>query len=177
MRIALVVMSPRKLIGAEIHLDLNHSVSENVTMLIFCIGKLCLETIGAEFVRDVKPGEVVTINGRTDSSDMTNALRTCKQARCIFEYIYFARPDSHLTASVFIMPESKQADFLAQDSPVEADLVVGVPESGNAAALGYAMESAFHTERHLSKTVMSGRTFIKPKQSSRESSVRVKLNV
>ncbi len=147
-------------------------------LLYYYIGNLRLETIGAEFVRDVKPGEVVTINGEGEiSSDMTNAIDPCKQGRCIFEYIYFARADSHFDGISVYDARIKAGRFLAQDSPVEADLVVGVPESGNAAALGYAMESGIPYGTAFVKNSYVGRTFIKPKQSSREQSVRVKLNV
>ncbi len=96
----------------------------------------------------------------------------------VFEYIYFARPTACLTASAFTMPASAGRAVPAMDSPVDADLVVGVPESGNAAALGltHAVRHSL-TERRLLKNSYVGRTFIEPKQSSRESSVRVKLNV
>ena len=176
---SIVVMSPRKLIGAR----------DPYGFKPLCIGKrdnsyiitsetCALETIGAEFVRDVKPGEVVTINGEGEiSSDMTNAIDPCKQGRCIFEYIYFARADSHFDGISVYDARIKAGRFLAQDSPVEADLVVGVPESGNAAALGYAMESGIPYGTAFVKNSYVGRTFIKPKQSSREQSVRVKLNV
>ncbi len=176
---SIVVMSPRKLIGAR----------DPYGFKPLCIGKrdnsyiitsetCALETIGAEFVRDVKPGEVVTINGDGEiSSDMTNAIDPCKQGRCIFEYIYFARADSHFDGISVYDARIKAGRFLAQDSPVEADLVVGVPESGNAAALGYAMESGIPYGTAFVKNSYVGRTFIKPKQSSREQSVRVKLNV
>ena len=176
---SIVVMSPRKLIGAR----------DPYGFKPLCIGKrdnsyiitsetCALETIGAEFVRDVKPGEVVTINGEGEiSSDMTNAIDPCKQGRCIFEYIYFARADSHFDGISVYDARIKAGRFLAQDSPVEADLVVGVPESGNAAALGYAMESGIPYGTAFVKKSYVGRTFIKPKQSSREQSVRVKLNV
>ena len=176
---SIVVMSPRKLIGAR----------DPYGFKPLCIGKRdnsyiitsetsALETIGAEFVRDVKPGEVVTINGEGEiSSDMTNAIDPCKQGRCIFEYIYFARADSHFDGISVYDARIKAGRFLAQDSPVEADLVVGVPESGNAAALGYAMESGIPYGTAFVKNSYVGRTFIKPKQSSREQSVRVKLNV
>ena len=176
---SIVVMSPRKLIGAR----------DPYGFKPLCIGKrdnsyiitsetCALETIGAEFVRDVKPGEVVTINGEGEiSSDMTNAIDPCKQGRCIFEYIYFARADSHFDGISVYDARIKAGRFLAQDSPVEADLVVGVPESGNAAALGYSLQSGIPYGTAFVKNGYVGRTFIKPKQSSRESSVRVKLNV
>ena len=125
----------------------------------------------------MKPGEVVTINGEGEiSSDMTNAIDPCNR-KMYFEYIYFARADSHFDGISVYDARIKAGRFLAQDSPVEADLVVGVPESGNAAALGYAMESGIPYGTAFVKNSYVGRTFIKPKQSSREQSVRVKLNV
>ena len=99
------------------------------------------------------------------------------EARCIFEYIYFARPDSVFDGVSVYKARIQAGRFLAVDSPVEADLVVGVPESGNAAALGYAMESGIPYGTAFVKNSYVGRTFIKPKQSSRESAVRIKLNV
>ena len=99
------------------------------------------------------------------------------EARCIFEYIYFARPDSVFDGVSVYKARIQAGRFLAADSPVEADLVVGVPESGNAAALGYAMESGIPYGTAFVKNSYVGRTFIKPKQSSRESAVRIKLNV
>ena len=176
---SLVVMSPRKLIGAR----------DPYGFKPLCIGKrdnayiitsetCALETIGAEFVRDVEPGEVVTISPEGGIwSDKSLCLPKEKEARCIFEYIYFARPDSRIDGVGVYASRIKAGRFLAMDSPVEADLVVGVPESGNAAALGYSLESGIPYGTAFVKNGYVGRTFIKPKQSSRESSVRVKLNV
>ncbi len=176
---ALVVASPRKLIGAR----------DPYGFKPLCIGKrdnsyiitsetCALDTIGATFVRDVLPGEVVTISPEKGiESDMTMALPKEKEARCIFEYIYFARPDSHIDGVSVYASRIKAGKFLAQDSPVEADLVTGVPESGNAAALGYSLASGIPYGTAFVKNGYVGRTFIKPKQSSRESSVQVKLNV
>lgn len=176
---SLVVMSPRKLIAAR----------DPFGFKPLCIGKrdnaymvtsesCALETIGAEFVRDVLPGEVVTISPEGGiASDLSLCLPKEKQGRCIFEYIYFARPDSHIDGVSVYGSRIKAGRFLAMDSPVEADLVTGVPESGNAAALGYALESGIPYGTAFVKNSYVGRTFIKPKQSSRESSVRVKLNV
>ena len=139
---SLVIMSPRKLIGAR----------DPFGFKPLCIGKrdhaymiasetCALETVGAEYVRDVLPGEVVTITPEGIASDTSLCLPKEKEARCIFEYIYFARPDSHIDGVSVYASRIKAGRFLAMDSPVEADLVVGVPESGNAAALGYSMES------------------------------------
>ena len=110
-------------------------------------------------------------------SDLSRALPNEQEARCIFEYIYFARPDSHIDGVSVYASRIQAGRFLAMDSSVEADLVVGVPESGNAAALGYSLQSGIPYGTAFVKNGYVGRTFIKPKQSSRESSVKVKLNV
>lgn len=175
---SLIIMSPRKLIGAR----------DSYGFKPLCIGKrdqayilasetCALETVGAEFVRDVLPGEIVTITKDGIKSDTSLCIPKEEHARCIFEYIYFARPDSHIDGVSVYESRIKAGRFLAMDSPVEADLVVGVPESGNAAALGYSLESGIPYGTAFVKNAYVGRTFIKPKQSSRESSVRVKLNV
>ena len=176
---SLVVMSPRKLIGARDPFGFKPlCIGKRDNAYIITSETCALETIGAEFVRDVLPGEVVAItpDGQI-SSDCSLCLPQEKEARCIFEYIYFARPDSHIDSVSVYGSRIKAGRFLAMDSPVDADLVVGVPESGNAAALGYALESGIPYGTAFVKNSYVGRTFIKPKQSSRESSVRVKLNV
>ena len=176
---SLVVMSPRKLIGARDAFGFKPlCIGKRDNAYIITSETCALETIGAEFVRDVLPGEVVAItpDGQI-SSDRSLCLPQEKEARCIFEYIYFARPDSHIDGVSVYGSRIKAGRFLAMDSPVDADLVVGVPESGNAAALGYTLESGIPYGTAFVKNSYVGRTFIKPKQSSRESSVRVKLNV
>ena len=176
---ALVVASPRKLIGARDPFGFKPlCIGKRDNSYIITSETCALDTIGAEFVRDVRPGEVVTItkDGGIES-DTSMCLPEEKEARCVFEYIYFARPDSHIDGLSVYASRIKAGRFLAQDSPVEADLVTGVPESGNAAALGYSMESGIPYGTAFVKNGYVGRTFIKPKQSSRESSVQVKLNV
>lgn len=176
---SLVVMSPRKLIGARDPFGFKPlciGKRDNAYMIVSESG--ALDTVGAEFVRDVMPGEVVTISPEGGiTSDTSLCLPEEKRARCIFEYIYFARPDSHVDGVSVYASRIRAGRFLAMDSGVEADLVVGVPESGNAAALGYAMESGIPYGTAFVKNSYVGRTFIKPGQSSRESGVRVKLNV
>lgn len=176
---SLVVMSPRKLIAARDPYGFKPLViGKRGKSYIFTSETAALDTIGAEFVRDVRPGETVWV--KSDGvlhSDMSRALPEEKQARCIFEYIYFARLDSYIDGISVYDARIKAGRFLAQDSPVDADLVVGVPESGNAAAMGYAMESGIPYGTAFVKNSYVGRTFIKPGQKSRESSVRVKLNV
>ena len=175
---ALVVMSPRKLIGAR----------DPYGFKPLCIGKrdgayilasesCALDTVGAEFVRDVKPGEIVTITKNGIQSDLSMCLPREREARCVFEYIYFARPDSRIDGVSVYEARLRAGRYLAMDSPVEADLVVGVPESGNGAAMGYALWSGIPYGTAFVKNGYVGRTFIKPGQSSRESGVRVKLNV
>ena len=174
---ALVIMSPRKLIG----------VRDPYGLKPLCIGKrdnawvlasesCALTSIGAEFVRDVAPGEIVTFDktGNLKSEFMPVDV---KKAHCIFEYIYFARPDSDIDGMSVYESRINAGKILAKTHPVEADLVVGVPESGNAAALGYSMQSGIPYGNAFIKNNYVGRTFIKPKQEQRESSVKVKLNV
>ena len=176
---ALVVMSPRKLIGARDPFGFKPlCIGKRDNAYILASETCALDTLGAEYVRDVLPGEVVTITPEKGIvSDTSLCLPKGQEARCIFEYIYFARPDSQIDGVGLYHSRIMAGRFLAIDSPVEADLVVGVPESGNAAALGYALESGIPYGKAFVKNGYVGRTFIKPKQSNRESSVKIKLNV
>lgn len=176
---SLVVASPRKLIAARDPFGFKPlCIGKRDNAYIITSETCALDTIGAEFVRDVRPGEVVTISPEKGiESDMTMALPREQEARCIFEYIYFARADSRFDGKSVYASRIQAGRYLAQDSPVEADLVTGVPESGNAAALGYSLESNIPYGTAFVKNSYVGRTFIKPKQSSRESSVQIKLNV
>lgn len=176
---ALVVMSPRKLIGARDPFGFKPlCIGKRDNAYILASETCALDTLGAEYVRDVLPGEVVTITPEKGIvSDTSLCLPKGQEARCIFEYIYFARSDSQIDGVGVYHSRIMAGRFLAIDSPVEADLVVGVPESGNAAALGYALESGIPYGKAFVKNGYVGRTFIKPKQSNRESSVKIKLNV
>ena len=176
---SLVIMSPRKLIGARDPFGFKPlCIGKRDNAYILASETCALDTIGAEFVRDVEPGEIVTITKDGIRSDRHMCFKDpAKEARCVFEYIYFARPDSVFDQVSVYHSRIQAGRFLAMDSPVEADLVVGVPESGNAAALGFALESGIPYGTAFVKNSYVGRTFIKPKQSSRESAVRIKLNV
>ncbi|WP_249304443.1 amidophosphoribosyltransferase [Qiania dongpingensis] len=175
---SLVVMSPRKLIGARDPFGFKPlCIGKRDNAYILASETCALDTVGAEFVRDVKPGEIVTITKEGIKSDRSLCLAPEKEARCIFEYIYFARPDTRIDGVSVYHARLAAGRFLAEDHPVEADLVVGVPESGNAAAQGYAQESGIPYGTAFVKNSYVGRTFIKPKQKNRESSVQVKLNV
>ena len=175
---ALVVSSPRKMIGARDPFGLKPLCIGKRENTYFLASESCaIAAVDAEFVRDVLPGEIVTITKDGIASDMSMAMPAEKQARCIFEYIYFARPDSVFDGVGVYHSRIYAGRCLAKDSPVDADIVVGVPESGNAAALGYSMESGIPYAMAFVKNSYVGRTFIKPGQSSRESAVRIKLNV
>lgn len=175
---ALVVSSPRKLIGARDPYGFKPlCIGKRDNAYVLASESCALDTIGAEFVRDVIPGEVVTIDGDGIHSDKTMCLPEKEQARCIFEYIYFARPDSYVDGMSVYHSRILAGKFLAIDNPVDADVIVGVPESGNAAAMGYAMQSGIPYGTAFVKNGYVGRTFIKPQQKSRESSVTIKLNV
>ena len=173
---SLVVMSPRKLIGARDPFGFKPLCIGKRDNTYFLSSETCaLDTVGAEFVRDVLPGEVVTITSKGIESD--TSLCQKNTARCIFEYIYFARPDSKIDGMGVYESRINAGRILAKTHPVDADLVVGVPESGNPAALGFSLESGIPYGNAFIKNNYVGRTFIKPKQAQRESSVKVKLNV
>ncbi len=173
---ALVIMSPRKLIG----------VRDPYGLKPLCLGKrdetyvlasesCALEAVGAFFVRDIQPGEVVTISGGEVRSQMLP--KEGKSAHCIFEYIYFARLDSTMDGVRVYDARIRAGRMLSKSYPVEADLVTGVPESGLPAAQGYAQESGIPFGLAFYKNSYIGRTFIKPTQTERESAVRMKLGV
>lgn len=175
---SLIVMSPRKLIGVRDPFGFRPlCIGRRGKAWFFASESCALDTIGAEFVRDVEPGEIVTISPRFGlHSDRSHCIRSSKTARCIFEYIYFGRADSVLDRVSVYNARIQAGKYLAQDSPADADLVIGVPESGTAAALGFSMESGIPYGQGFVKNSYVGRTFIKPEQHSRESAVRVKLN-
>jgi amidophosphoribosyltransferase len=175
---SLVIMSPRKLIGARDPYGFRPlCIGRRDNVYLLASESCALDTVGAEFVRDVLPGEIVTISPEKGiESDMTHALPKQQHARCVFEYIYFARPDSIIDETSVYHSRIMAGKYLAMDSPVDADVVVGVPESGNCAAMGYSMQSGIPYGIAFMKNAYVGRTFIKPKQKNRESSVQVKLN-
>lgn len=177
---ALVMMSPRKLIGVRDPWGLRPlCIGKRDRAYILASESCALHSIDAEFIRDVKPGEIVTIDktGEIHSEFMDCVIPREKQARCIFEYIYFARLDSKIDGIAVYDARIRGGASLAKTYPVEADIVVGVPDSGLAAAQGYAMESGIPFGIAFHKNSYVGRTFIKPSQDERESSVKIKLSV
>ena len=172
---ALLVMSPKKLIAARDPYGFKPLCMGKIgNSYVFASETCALDAVGAKYERDVEPGEIIVVDEEGISSIRTHCRGVCNM--CIFEYIYFARTDSTFDGKSVYEARIKAGRFLAQDSPVEADLVVGVPESGNAAALGFSLESGIPYGTAFVKNGYVGRTFIKPKQASRESSVQVKLN-
>lgn len=175
---ALVVISPRKMIGARDPFGLRPLCIGKRDDTYFLASESCaIAAVGGEFVRDVEPGEIVSFTKNGITSDKSMAISPKKQARCIFEYIYFARTDSTIDQVNVYHSRITAGKALAQSYPVEADLVVGVPDSGLVAAKGYSEESGIPYGMAFHKNSYVGRTFIKPKQSQRESSVKIKLNV
>jgi len=173
---ALVVMSPKKLIGARDVLGLKPlCIGKRDDAYVLASESCALTAIGAEFIRDVEPGEIVTITKAGIASDKSMCQE--KEARCIFEYIYFARTDSTIDGVNVYEARIKAGKALAISHPVEADIVIGVPDSGTAAAKGYAEGSGIPYGIGFHKNSYVGRTFIQPKQSERESSVKIKLSV
>jgi len=133
-----------------------------------------LDVVGAEFVREVEPGEAVQVNA--DGIHAERFAPVDRSALCIFEFIYFARPDSHLYGRVLYDARKEMGMHLAEEAPVEADIVIPVPDSGVPAAIGFAEESGIPFGEGLIKNRYIGRTFIQPSQSIRQLGVRLKLN-
>ncbi|MDO5135645.1 MAG: amidophosphoribosyltransferase [Eubacteriales bacterium] len=174
----LVIMSPRKLIGVRDPYGLRPlCLGRRGNAYVLASESCALTSVGAEFIRDIEPGEMVTITKNGVKSDRSLAIAREKQAHCVFEYIYFARLDSTLDGVKVYDARIRGGKSLAKSYPVEADLVTGVPESGLPAAKGYSEESGIPFGFAFYKNSYIGRTFIKPTQKERESSVHLKLNV
>lgn len=133
-----------------------------------------LLTIGAQFIREIEPGEIVTVGAEGLTSYKDSSAR--EQALCVFEYIYFARPDSVIEGKALHQARQNMGRELAMEHPVEADIVIGVPDSATAAAIGYAAASGIPYTEGLIKNRYIGRTFIQPHQHLRERGIGLKFN-
>jgi amidophosphoribosyltransferase len=133
-----------------------------------------LDLIGAEPVRDVRPGEIVRVDG--DGLHGTQGVPVGRNALCIFEHVYFARPDSRLGGVEVHGARVRMGERLAREAPVEADLVIGVPDSGTPAAIGFSKASGIPFDLGLIRNRYVARTFIQPEQGMREQGIRVKFN-
>ncbi|MCF0241232.1 MAG: amidophosphoribosyltransferase, partial [Treponema sp.] len=134
-----------------------------------------LDVVGAKFVRDILPGEIVVFSEEGVTSITTHCNKE-KKSLCVFEYIYFARPDSVIDGVSVHQSRVKAGKILAKEHPVDADVVIGVPDSGLDAALGYSLESGIPYGIGFVKNKYIGRTFINPGQSERQNKVKIKLN-
>ena len=145
---------------------------------VFASESCALDAVGATLLRDVKPGEIVVADAKTgELRSITDHVGRPDTQMCVFEFIYFARPDSIIEGSSVHEARKQAGRFLAQEHPVEADVVIGVPDSGLDAALGYSQESGIPYGIGFIKNKYIGRTFIQGSQKQRENSVRIKLNV
>ncbi|MDR1589531.1 MAG: amidophosphoribosyltransferase [Oscillospiraceae bacterium] len=172
---SLVVMSSRKLLAARDPQGFRPlCIGRRGDAYVFASESCALDSVGAAFVRDVEPGEVVWVyNGQLLSSrDNCGAASSL----CIFEYLYFARPDSVIDGQSVYGSRLLAGKYLAREYQIDADVVVGVPDSGLVAAKGYAIEAGLPYNDGFIKNRYVGRTFIRPGQASRERAVRLKLN-
>ena len=172
----LVIASPRKLIGVRDPLGLKPlCLGKRDQAYVLASESCALASVGATFIRDVRPGEILTITDKGLSSDCS--LCQEHRAHCIFEYIYFARLDSTLDGISVYDARLRAGAALAKAWPAQADLVCGVPDSGVPAAKGFSQASGIPFGIAFYKNSYVGRTFIKPTQKERENSVRLKLSV
>ena len=174
---SLVIMTENELIG----------VRDPHGFRPLCLGRIddawvlasetcALDLINARFVRDVEPGEIVAIN-RDGLTSMQAFPEHERRAFCIFEYVYFARPDSTIANRNVYKVRVEMGRQLAREYPLAADVVVPVPDSGNCAALGYSLESGIPFEMAFVRNHYVGRSFLQPSQLIRDFDVRVKLNL
>ena len=171
---SLCIMSARKLIAARDPRGMRPLCMGRIgDAVVFASESCALDALGAEFVRDVEPGEVVGPGGQVKS---LHAAEKAPSAICVFEYIYFARPDSVIDGASVELARQEAGKYLSLEHPVGADMVMGVPDSGIPAAIGYAKCSGIPYGVGLIKNRYIGRTFIQPGQDQRERSVRLKLN-
>lgn len=174
---SLVISSPTKLIAARDPMGFRPLCMGHLEdgAVVFASESCALDAVGAKLDRDIEPGEIVIV----DSSGIHSDSSHCKQMEkhlCVFEFIYFARPDSIIDGSSVHVARQRAGAFLALEHPVQADIVVGVPDSGLDAALGYSRQSGIPYGMGFIKNKYIGRTFIAPTQALREDGVNIKLN-
>ncbi|NLG53788.1 MAG: amidophosphoribosyltransferase [Clostridiales bacterium] len=172
---SLVIISGKKLIAVR---DPNGfrplCMGRTGKTVVFASESCAFDAIGAEFIRDIEPGEIVTVeDGRITSLD--SGIRA-REALCVFEFVYFARPDSIIDGVSVELARQAAGRCLARRNKVEADIVIGVPDSGISAAMGFAKESGIPYGVGLIKNRYIGRTFIQPSQGQRQRAVKIKLN-
>ena len=173
---SLIVMSPQKLIAARDPWGFRPlCMGRRGDSIVFASESCALDAVGATFEREIEPGEIVRVF-KGEVTSIRDHCNTEKSSLCIFEYIYFSRPDSKISGQSVHEARVMAGRFLAKEHPVEADVVIGVPDSGLSAADGYALESGIPRVTGFIKNRYIGRTFISPTQEEREKGVRIKLN-
>lgn len=174
---SLIIMSPQKLICARDPYGFRPlCYGKTPDNMYIVASELCaLKAVGAEFIRDVEPGEILVFDGENVTSNRAHCGEKERKI-CAFEYIYFARPDSVIDGVSVHSSRVKAGEILAKAHPCEADVVIGVPDSGLDAALGYSRESGIPYSIGLIKNKYIGRTFISPGQTSRLDKVKIKLS-
>lgn len=174
---SLVVMSPSKLIAVRDEMGFRPLCYGKTKegMYVVASESCALDSVGAHFIREVEPGEIIVFD-KNGVRSITTHCNKKERKLCVFEFVYFSRPDSIIDGSTIHEARMRAGAFLAKEHPVDADVVIGVPDSGLDAALGYAKESGIPYEIGFIKNKYIGRTFIAPGQESREDKVRIKLN-
>jgi amidophosphoribosyltransferase len=174
---ACIIMSPRKLVAVRDPFGIKPLVlGKRDGAFILASETAAIDAVGGQFIRDIKPGEIVTV---TEEGELISNESLCQKhhAHCVFEYIYFARTDSVIDGILVHEARIRAGEALAKRLPVEADIVAGVPDSGLAAAEGYAKASGIPFAIAFHKNSYIGRSFIKPTDEERNSAVHMKLNV
>ena len=174
---SLVIMTENELIGVrDPHGFRPLSLGKVGDSWVLASETCAFDLIQAKFVRDIEPGEIVIIN--KDGVKSINAFPEQKRrAFCIFEYVYFARPDSNIAGRNVYKARVEMGRELAREFPIQADIIVPVPDSGNCAGLGYSLESGIPYEMAFVRNHYVGRSFLQPSQLIRDFNVRVKLNL
>lgn len=174
---SLIVMSPQKLIAVRDPWGFRPlCMGKRGDAVVFASESCALDSIGAEFTRELEPGEIVVVKDGEIKSIKTHTKKY-PHTMCIFEYLYFARPDSVIEGQSVHDARMLAGKYLARQFPIDADVVIGVPDSGISAAMGYAQASGIPYGIGFVKNKYIGRSFIQPSQSMRENAVKIKLNV
>ena len=172
---SLVIMTEDKLIGLKDPFGFHPlALGKLGDSYVFASETCAFNLIGAEFIREVEPGEMVVID--KEGMRSIKVLPNNRKALCVFEFVYFARPDSNIYGENVALSRQKMGQRLAQEHPMQADIVVPVPDSGISAAIGYAAKSGIPYEEGLIKNRYIGRTFIQPEQLIRDFGVKIKLS-
>ena len=174
---SLVIMSPSKLIAvrdAHGFRPLCYGKPEDGRYVV-ASESCALDAVSAKFIRDIRPGEILVFD-QNGARSITDHCGEADGSLCVFEYIYLARPDSVIAGCSVPNARMRAGAFLALEHPVQADVVIGVPDSGLDAAVGYAKQAGIPYEIGFIKNKYIGRTFIQPGQKSREDKVKIKLN-